>query len=194
MNIEINNDPFPHIIIENYFNEDECGLIWKEIEFLFPKLSDPTVFAGAKNPDGSFMTNSYGMTLDNVYRNRDISDILTFSNKIFSNELFLKLIEKNDYWYTIDHSSSDYTKLRYYGEGTKYDPHQDTWVNVLVSTTFCKDELEGGDLYFPNHNYLIKSEHNKTVVFPGWIRHGITEVIKNYRFAITKFIHCGVPD
>lgn len=191
MNIVIKNEPFPHIIIENYFTEEECLLIWKEIDFLFPKLLNPSGYYAAKKPDGEYFTNSLGIQLEPLYSNRDISDILRCSSKIFNREISSKFEKINEYWYCIDYSTSDVTKLRYYDQNAKYEPHRDPWVNVIVSTTFAKNEFSGGDLYFPVSDYLIKSKHNRTVIFPGWVQHCITEVEKNSRFAITKFIHCS---
>jgi hypothetical protein len=193
MNIVVKNEPFPHIIIDFYFTEEECNLIWKEIEFLYPKLSDPVDFYAAKDDNGQYLTNSLGIQLDDIYSNREVSSILQFSNKIFNQEIYYQFLEKNEYWNCIYYSTLDYTKLRYYNQNTKYKPHRDVWVNAIVSTTFAMDEFDGGDLYFPTQDYSIKSEHNKTIIFPGWIQHSVTEIEKNYRFAITKFIHCGSP-
>jgi predicted 2-oxoglutarate/Fe(II)-dependent dioxygenase YbiX len=85
------------------------------------------------------------------------------------------------------------------------------WVNVLVSTTLQKDDVEGGDLFFPNttlqkddveggdlffpnHSYMIPTKDNQTIIFPGWVKHGVTSVMSNDRYAITKFIHSTVPE
>ena len=34
MKLEVKQEPFPHIIIYNYFTEDELNHIWKELKFL----------------------------------------------------------------------------------------------------------------------------------------------------------------
>lgn len=191
MDIKIENEPFPYIIIEDYFTEDECNLIWKEIDFLYPKLGTPETFFAAREDDGTFITNSLGIALDDIYRDRKISDILTISSKIFDNKLCQKFEEKNEYWYVINCANKDYTKLRFYNELAKYDCHRDQWVNAITSTTFSDVDFIGGNLYFPRYDLTIESIHNRTVIFPGWVEHGITEIEKGYRFAITKFIHCA---
>lgn len=191
MKIKIENDPFPYIIIEDYFTEDECDLIWKEIDFLYSKLGTPEEFFAAQDDDGTYITNSLGLSLDNIYRNRKISDILTISNKIFDSDLCQKFESKNEYWCVINCANTDYTKLRLYNESSKYDSHRDQWANAIASTTLSLDEFLGGHLYFPRHDFTIRSGNNKTVIFPGWVEHGITEIRKGSRFAITKFIHCA---
>lgn len=191
MNVKIENKPFPHIIIENYFTDDECDLIWREIDFLYSKFGPPETFFAAKDDDDTYITNSLGIALDDIYRDRKISDILNISNKIFNRELCKKFESKNEYWHVINCANKDYTKLRLYNESSSYDSHRDHWVNAIVSTTLSVDEFLGGHLYFPNQDFEIRSQHNKTVIFPGWIEHGITEIRKGSRFAITKFIHCA---
>ena len=31
----LNIDPFPHVIIDNFYNEEELKLIWQEFRFLY---------------------------------------------------------------------------------------------------------------------------------------------------------------
>lgn len=186
----IKNNPFPHIIIDSYFTTEEYSLIWKELDFLLPNLQGPEEFGAATNSNGEFVTNSSGLTLDSVYSSREVSNILKFSNKIFDTDLCDQFSQQNEYWDIVMASNVDYTKVRCYKEGDSYDAHQDLWVNAIVSTTISHDKFIGGDLFFPNHNFTIKSENNRTIIFPGWVKHGITKVVKNKRFAITKFIHC----
>ncbi len=84
--------------------------------------------------------------------------------------------------------------MRFYNESSSYKPHRDIWVNALMSITLSDVEFSGGDLYFPCHDFLIETKNNRTVIFPGWIEHGVTEIKKGYRFAITRFIHCAMEN
>lgn len=193
--MKIENLPFPHIIIENHFSKSECNLIWREIDFLSSKLKGPADFSAATNYDGEYLTNSSGLCLDSVYGDRSVSDILRiFESKLFDEEFYSQLIDSDDYWECLIKSDKDFTKLRKYTNEQDYQPHQDVWVNVLVSTTFEKEQCSGGDLVFPSHAYIIPTKHNQTIIFPGWVKHGVTPVMTNDRFAITKFIHCSVPN
>lgn len=194
MNYQIFNDPFPHLIIEETFDNVECDLIWRELSFLLNKLHSPERYYAAKNEDGSYMTNAKGMSLDDLYQgdNRSVSDILTIlENKFFNNsQLDKDLIESNEYWNTFQKANRDFTKIRRYVPGDDYSPHRDHWVHALISTTFCNEEDDGGNLYFPRHDYEFETRNNKTIMFPGWVEHAVTNVIKNERYAITKFCTC----
>jgi len=193
--MKIKNDPFPHIIIEDYFTDAEYKLIWREIDFLSSKLKTPGDFSAARNSDGEYMTDSSGLLLDGTYFDRSVSDILRIlDDKLFSQEFYNSIIDENEYWEYFLDANKDFTKLRKYTSGQHYQPHQDMWVNVLVSTTLQKDDVEGGDLFFPNHAYMIPTKDNQTIIFPGWVKHGVTSVMSNDRYAITKFIHAAVPE
>ena len=193
--MRIENDPFPHIIIENYFNEVEYNLVWREIEFLSSKLKSPGNFSAAQNENGEYLTDSSGLSLDSTYYDRSVSDILRiYDEKLFSGEFYDNVADENEYWEYFLKANKDYTKLRKYTNQQHYQAHQDMWVNVLVSTTIQKEECEGGDLFFPNHAYMIPTKDNQTVIFPGWVKHGVTSVMSNDRYAITKFIHSSVPE
>lgn len=192
--MRIENKPFPHIIIEDHFNDDEYNLIWREIKFLSDKLKKPEQYSAAKDIEGNYLTNSLALSLDSSYNDRNISDILSiFYNKIFLDMNFIeRIVSENEYWNCIKYSNSDYTKLRKYFPSSRYNKHIDPWVNALVSTTFQEVDGSGGDLFFPNHSYIIECKDNQTVIFPGWVAHEVTTVNNYDRYAITKFIHCAM--
>ena len=41
-------DPFPHLILENFYNEEELNLVWEELKFYTKpgKLLEPKDFGG----------------------------------------------------------------------------------------------------------------------------------------------------
>lgn len=189
--MNISDTPFPHIIIDDYFTDEELELILREFNFLLPKFGDPSTFGGAENDDGTYMSDSTGLSLDGVYNNRDISDILTISSKRLFDLAFWQSISKDhEFWEQVVRSDLDYTKIRRYAPGEDYLSHQDCWVNALVSWTLQEDTGGGGDLYFEQHDLYIKSKTNRCVIFPGWVKHMVTPVVETDRFALTKFLHC----
>lgn len=194
MKHQIFSDPFPYIILENTFDENEIKLLWKEIDFLEPKLKTPDGFSAAINEDGEYITNSVGLSVDSIYNDRSCSDILTIcQKKFFDNclESYEEYIASSDYWITWRDSNNHYTKLRKYSPGQGYNPHADTWVNVLISSTLYRGEGSGGDLYFPYHDLTIQTNNNQTVIFPGWVEHSVLDVEEKDRYAITIFVHCA---
>lgn len=195
MQYRIYNDPFPHVIIKDTFDQRQYELIWREINFLSSKLRQPQDYNAATVENGKYLTTAKGLVLDTVYHKdyRNISDIMLLTTLIFFNPDFLEeLVQKNEYWVTYRDSTLDYTKLRRYDVGDFYAPHSDSWVNALISTTICPEKVDGGSLWFPGHEMEpISAKDNQTIIFPGWVTHAVTDVRENNRYAITKFVHCG---
>ena len=76
-------DPFPHLIIKNFYNDDELELIWEELKF----YTKPGKLLTAKDFGGVVKkTNSHALLLDAIYaihkgknpvNYRKVSNILT---------------------------------------------------------------------------------------------------------------------
>ena len=79
------SDPFPHLIIKNFYNEEELKLIWEELIFYTKpdKLLEAKDYGGVVNK-----TNSHAIALDNIYHeHRNLSNILKINRKIFDSEV-----------------------------------------------------------------------------------------------------------
>ena len=86
-----NEYPFPHVIIENFYNEEELKLIWQELEF----YTHPNKLVPAKDYGGIVgSTNALALQLDTIYsKRRELSNILTVNRKLFDKELIDSLSE-----------------------------------------------------------------------------------------------------
>ena len=189
-------EPFPHLIIKNFYNEDELKLIWEELTFYTKpdKLLDAEDYGGVINS-----TNAKALVLDLVYKGkyRTLSNILTVNRKIFNDELLLAFSNLHDCCNIAQDSNYDNTKVRYYHNGEYYEPHTDRSIQFLGFTYFYKEpkKFTGGELYFPKYDYEFDCENNSLIMFPGWVEHGVTEVKiqdSDYydgqgRYAITSF-------
>ena len=189
-------EPFPHLIIKNFYNEDELKLIWEELTF----YTKPNKLLDAKDYGGAVkFTNAKALALDLVYdgKYRALSNILTVNRKIFSDELLLAFSNLHDCCNIAQHVNYDCTKVRYYHDGEYYEPHTDRSIQFLGFTYFYKEpkKFTGGELYFPKYDYEFDCENNSLIMFPGWVEHGVTEVKiqdSDYydgqgRYAITSF-------
>ena len=59
------DDPFPHLIVENFYDDEELKLIWEELDF----YTKPGKLLPAKNFGGAdSKTNSSGLWLDLIYK------------------------------------------------------------------------------------------------------------------------------
>ena len=201
--------PFPHIIVKNFFNEEELKLIWQELEF----YTHPGKLLKAENFGGIVgYTNSSAIILDQVYRNyskvtnetingnpnfRPISNILTLNRKLFESGILDALADVHDSVSLCNQSNWDSVKVRYYHNDEYYDPHTDKAMQFLAFYYINKEpkKYTGGEVYFPKYDYEYGCDSNSIIVFPGWVKHGVKKVSiedsayhEGYgRYAITTF-------
>ena len=198
-NYKVYKEPFPHLIIENLYDEEELELIWKELDFYtYPgKLLEAKNFGGVVDK-----TNSHAIILDELYNPSAIgvvSNIMRINQE--NKEYFADYAEKFSKIHdccsgTLGWNKST-TKVRYYHNGEYYEPHRDTYYIWLLFTYFYKEpkKFTGGDLFFPDYDYEYNCNHNSAILIPGWVKHGVREVkIDNSdyydgygRYAVTIF-------
>ena len=200
MNIDqkftFSSKPFPHVIIDNTYSRDEYPRIWKELKFHGDNALEPINYAAAK-VNGKYLSTAKGLILNELYSRdyRELSFILTTNDGMFFRDsMYDEFLKHDPYWITFKKGTNDITKIRKYAVGDSYAPHCDHWVQVLISTTLCPAEDKGGNFIFPDHDYEIETKDNRTVIIPGWIKHGITEIQENDRYAITTFAFIKPPD
>ena len=188
--------PFPHLIIKNFYNEDELKLIWEELNF----YTRPGKFLDAKYFGGVIgKTNSHALALDSVYREeyRHLSNILTVNRKLFDTEVVKTFSEIDDCCSIALTSNWDITKVRYYHDNEYYEPHIDNDFQFLAFSYFYKEPKKfiGGEIIFPKYDYQLTCKNNSIILFPGWVEHAVNEVkIENSdyydgwgRYSITSF-------
>lgn len=183
MKIEIKTKPFEHIIVYEMYDPTELYLINRETEFLFYKLGGPEKTNAATEADGSSRKKSgKGIFLDNIYSSqREISDILTITRKVFHDEEIKKsineLAKKSTYFKLFEKTNWDSTLLQYYGDGDYYKDHTDNSIFTNIFTYYKNPKaFYGGDLKFPQFDYYLPIEYNMSILFPSCISHEVTPV------------------
>ena len=189
-------DPFPHMIVENFYNDDELKLIWEELDFYTKdgKLFDAEEFGGIVNK-----TNSKAIWLDKVFskKYRNLSNILKVNRKLFDSAVLDAFSSVHDCCSIAKFCNHDTTKVRYYHDGNYYEPHTDKNVQFLGFSYFYREpkKFEGGELMFPKYDYTFDCPNNSLIMMPGWVEHGVSKIsIKNSdyfdgygRYAVTSF-------
>lgn len=173
--VYLKNDPFPHAIIEDFYNEEELKLIWQEIDF----LTSENKFVSSKeigaNYDG---VSSNGVILNDVYTNKKYSDIMTISDKFFNPNFIEVLITLHPFIASLRHISHVITKLKYYENNDFHIKHFDrsrfTVINSLYKET---KKFKGGELYFDDFDYTIPIQNNICVFFVGCLHHSVKKII-----------------
>ena len=117
MKLTLHNEPFPHAIIEDLYDSDEEKLIWDEIEFLSYRIKmgkDKETGSAFDDVSGTYLKQNYGIHLDELYPNRDFSNILFATKKIWDPEL-LEEISSTDYsFWNYRRVNTKHTLLSYY--------------------------------------------------------------------------------
>ena len=188
-------DPFPHLIIRNFYNEEELKLIWEELNFYTKpgKLLEAKDYGGI--PD---KTNSKALILDTIYsEHRNLSSILTVNRKLFDKAVLKAFSSIHDCCSIASRCNWDVTKTRYYHNDEGYEPHTDASTQFLAFSYFYKEpkKFTGGEVFFPSYDYDYSCENNSIIIFPGWVEHGVRRVTiedSDYfdgwgRYAITSF-------
>lgn len=204
---EIYCEPFPLMVVNNFYNQQELDLIWKELDF----YTAPNKLVSAENYGGVVgYTNAKALILDDLYRNyesdkkgvdyRNISNILTVNRKLFECGVLDTFANIHGCVSIANKTNHDITKVRYYHDGEYYDPHTDKSTMFLAFSYFYREpkKFVGGDLEFPKYDFKLPCTNNSMVIFPGWVEHGVRKVkIKDSdyydgwgRYAITSFFSC----
>ena len=169
--------PFPHLIFHNFYNDEELDLIWEELNF----YTKPGKLLNAEGYGGIVdRTNAKALLLDEIYTKqyRNVSNILTMNRKLFECGVLDKFSEIHGCCSIANQSNHDITKVRYYHNEEYYDPHIDKGFQFLAFSYFYKEpkKFTGGDLIFPSYDFKVSCKNNTTVIFPGWVEHGVRKV------------------
>ncbi len=178
-NIEANlfENPFPHVIFHNFYNQEELDLIWEELNFYTKpgKLLEAKDFGGVVDK-----TNSHALLLDDIYKNkhRALSNILTANRKVFDSAVLETFAQAHDCCSIAPYSNWDCTKIRYYHNDEYYEPHIDRTMQFLAFSYFYKEpkKFSGGNLIFPKYDYKFECPNNSLIMMPGWVEHGVSKV------------------
>jgi Rps23 Pro-64 3,4-dihydroxylase Tpa1-like proline 4-hydroxylase len=182
--VYLRKEPFPHAIIEDFYNEEELKLIWKELDYLTSPnkmiLSGEELGTAKDNFTQVTKSSSYGIMLDEYFSQKKYSDILVVTDKIFNLNLLNQIASLHPLMGHVSHLNDSTTKLKYYEDAEEYKAHIDT-SRFTMTNYFFKNpkQFTGGDLYFKDFDYTIEIKNNMVVFFCGAINHASTKLISN---------------
>jgi Rps23 Pro-64 3,4-dihydroxylase Tpa1-like proline 4-hydroxylase len=189
-----------YIIYDEFLNEEELSKVWNEITFLTSpdKMLPPEKSGSALDADGKILKKNSVIFLETFYKNRNVSNIGTVTNKIFDKQIYDDLIMVGGYFDYIKVTNAEYNFLSYYEDNDYYEPHRD--VSIFTALTWLNREpkkFEGGDLVFSELDETIEYKSNRLIIFPSFLNHAVTPVkmlgqYKPYggdgRYTLSKFI------
>ncbi len=169
----------PVVVIDDFYDEQEMSCIWRELNFLTSasKLLAPKDTSGAVDEHNNQLKSNHGVFLEDVYRDRKFSDILTLNRKMFSPDINKSLISVSPEFKYIENINYDVTLLSYYDDSDFYKGHRDR--SVLSYVYWCNKEpkqFDGGDLNFEELNVKVGYKNNRLVIFPSHYIHVVSNV------------------
>ena len=197
MKFTVVKDPIPYVIVEEVFDEDELQRIYRELEFLYPKLLNPEKTGTAKTQDGIPKKKNKGVFLDLLYSIREFSDILTLNRKFFMKDITQEMEKASPVYSLIHNLNHDSTLISYYEDSDYYKQHTDLSV-ITICTWFFQEpkNFKGGDLFFSDYNICIPVKNNSAVIFFSSIKHEVSEIkmidkskVCSGRFTMSMFIN-----
>lgn len=178
MNLTYLENPFPHVLIDGYFSEDESAQVWAELDVLSNYLRPGSETLPAVNPDGSIKKQNSGIFLADVYKIQLVSPIFKYNRKIFSKEVIDTIPNFHYVFKYFPVTNSDSTLIQFYKNGDYYKPHHDGCLYTLI-TLFHKTPkaYSGGILKFGD--YEVNLSHNQAILFPSCTEHEVTEIVSD---------------
>jgi len=197
LQVTLCREPFEYIIIDNTYTEEELRLIFLELDFwaLSGNLMGPEHTGTARcEHNGEPKKRNTGVFLDNIYAERNYSNVLKFNRKIFG----IQLDKPSTILNQLRESNYDTTLISYYENESHYKSHKD--YSVLTAVTYLYKQpkaFEGGDLVLTEYGYAFEPWFNRTYIMPGVVEHEVTEVTMKPddcgkglgRYCISNFIH-----
>jgi hypothetical protein len=181
---------FSIAVVDNFYSEFELAEIKKELKLL-SSVAELKIFVNkpASDENNNSKQKSNSFFLDDLYNGkRNLSKVLNLNRKLFSEELRVKLTQKNLFYEHVFNVNHDTTLLNFYGPTDYYNPHKDTCCFTAL-TFFTLEEFCGGDLVFPEYNIKIGAVENRMVIFPGFVLHGSEEVTRGVRVSMAQFLN-----
>lgn len=193
------SEPFPHLIVENMYNQEELDLIWEELNFLTKPQKFLQNDPGTATVDttSASKSESKSIYLDYIYKERSTSNILTVNRKLFLGGYLHIFSQISPLCSSAKIQNLDRTKIRYYENDSEYLPHIDYYNYTCITFFYKKPKLfEGGELYFPEYNYTLDCDNNHMIIFPSCILHAAKKVIMhedricsgNGRYSMMQFL------
>lgn len=189
----------PLVVIDNFYENQKYQKIFHELEFLNDdtKLYGPDRTGSALDRfTGVPIKQNKGIILDEVYHDKNISDILRENKKLFLDDLTDQLMEHNVFFRYLRGDVINTTIVQYYEDSDYYDFHTDASTLTAI-TWFYKEpkKFDGGDLVFED-NSVVKCITNRIVIFPSILYHSVAKITmddadrnkKLGRYSITQLI------
>ena len=167
-------EPIPYLLIKNYFNDKDVDLMLKELRFLAPKM---TFIDGTNLPSKDHKKNTQ-IGLDDLYQDRETSNILNTMNKIYDDsELTQKLNDMSWFYKVWEYTNFDQSFVAYYENSDYYKAHRDMAVISIMYWLWEEPKsFTGGNIHLTDYDIEIPLERNQLMIMPSSLHHSVDPV------------------
>jgi hypothetical protein len=162
-------EPFPYLVLDDYYSRDELTAIHRDIVELKPHARAAEYTGSGKDPDTQLMKKTgSGLFLDVFYQDRSQSKILEYNRKIFNADIIETAVKTSVFYQHLSNCDFDSTLLNYYDSGEEYKQHHD---GVTLSTVwfYAVGDITGGDFEFTDFETRVPFVKNRLVLFPSCV-------------------------
>ena len=180
-------EPFPHILLEDFYTKAELKTVFDETGRLDQHLLPPEFSGTARHQEtGQPLKYNSGIFLTDAMPN---SEIVSLARR----HIYQELIQSCDLpkWWEDQWrmNNSQAWMLSRYMNGQYYNVHCDLAQFTLLVWYYREPKpFTGGDLIFPDYNnYTIPCNNNTGIIFYGPTRHEVPPVTGGGRYCLTCF-------
>jgi len=167
-------EPIPYLLVKNYFDDKDIELMLKELRFLTPKMK----FIDGKNLPSKDHKKNTQINLDDLYKNRETSNILNTMNKIYDDSKLIQTLKDMSWFYQVwGYTNIDNTFVAYYENSDYYKAHRDISVVSIMYWLWEKPKsFEGGNIHLTDYDIEIPLERNQLMIMPSSLNHAVDPV------------------
>ncbi len=179
-------EPFPHVLLEDYYTKGEWETCMRELKKLDPHLLPPEYSGTARHREtGRPLKFNSGLFLTDAMPN---SETVSLTQRHMYHELVNQIDCK---WWVSQwrQNNSQSWMLSRYADGQYYNAHIDSsQFTMLIWLHHLPKPFTGGDLIFPDfNNYTIPCNNNTGIIFYGPMRHEVPPIKGSGRYTLTCF-------
>jgi len=167
-------EPIPYLLVKNYFEEKDVQSMLTELKFLTPKMKFED---GVNLPTKEHKKNTQ-IHLDDLYSNRETSNILNTMNKIYTDSKLIQTLNNMSWFYDVwEYTNSDNTFVAYYEDSDYYKAHKDIAVISIMYWLWEEPKsFTGGNIHLTDYDIEIPLERNQLMVMPSSLKHAVDSV------------------
>ena len=200
MKITEHEQPFPYMVIEDIFKPKQWQEIVDELEWFRrgTVLQETEKTGSASYSPGDYKASKKGFFIEELYRNTELSKIHTNIHNTFP--YIFNTERKGWYWkFPMFLDMETAPLISYYENTNYYSSHDDESLYTYLFWYYDEPkQFDGGELIFTDYGIKIDIKPNSGVMFPGPIRHEVTEITNcsegKGRFAVSTFLVPNIPE